>query len=79
MFSLVEMENNIYPFLVLHLDYCNGLLTGLDKVLLSHFQAIQNAAARLVTSSSKQVHITSIHSLYTGSQQVLRFILKSLY
>ncbi|XP_071116337.1 uncharacterized protein [Haliotis cracherodii] len=43
-----------------HLDFCNGLLIGLPKYLLTKLLRVQNFAARLVTKSKKFDHITPI-------------------
>ena len=42
------------------LDFCNSLLYGIPKHLLRKLQSVQNAAASLVTSSSKFDHITPL-------------------
>lgn len=42
------------------LDFCNSLLYGLHKTSLKRLQCVQNAAARLVTLTKKQEHITPI-------------------
>ena len=42
------------------LNYCNSLFLGLPKVQLNRIQRIQNAAARVVTKSSKFCHITPV-------------------
>ena len=39
------------------LDYCNSLLFGLPNTVLSRFQRIQNAAARLVLRLPRREHI----------------------
>lgn len=42
------------------LDFCNSLLYGLPKTSLKRLQCVQNAAARLVSLTKKQEHITPI-------------------
>ena len=42
------------------LDYCNCLLYGVNKSVLSRIQKVQNTAARLVTRTGKREHITPI-------------------
>uniref|UniRef100_A0A669AWP7 Reverse transcriptase domain-containing protein n=1 Tax=Oreochromis niloticus TaxID=8128 RepID=A0A669AWP7_ORENI len=60
MVSSAELQKLIHAFVSSRLDYCNSLFTSLDKSSLSRLQAIQNAAARLLTCSTKRVHITPI-------------------
>uniref|UniRef100_A0A3P9CSH2 Reverse transcriptase domain-containing protein n=1 Tax=Maylandia zebra TaxID=106582 RepID=A0A3P9CSH2_9CICH len=60
MVSLAELEKIVHAFVSSRLDYCNSLFTSLDKSCRSRLQAIQNAAARLLTRSSKRAHITPI-------------------
>jgi len=50
----------VNAFITSKLDFCNSLLYGLPKVSLQRLQYIQNAAARLVTFSRKQEHITPV-------------------
>ena len=50
----------IHAFVTSRLDYCNGLLYGLPNTELIKLQRVQNAAARLVTSTRKYDHITPI-------------------
>ena len=60
-----SLEILIHAFLTNKLDYCNSLLTGLPKYLIKLLQSVQNAAARLVSGSKKQDHITPIlHELH---------------
>lgn len=44
------------------LDYCNALYAGLSATNLSRLQRIQNAAARIVTQSSRRSHASPILS-----------------
>ena len=51
-------EAIIHAFVTTNLDYCNAILYGLPKVLLSLLQLVQNGAARIVTFTKKYEHIT---------------------
>ena len=42
------------------LDYCNSLLYGLSNYHISKLEGVQNAAARLITSTKKYDHITPV-------------------
>lgn len=55
-----EMKMLNTSFVSSRLDYSNSLFTSLNKSSLYHLQAIQNAAARLFTQSSRWSHITPI-------------------
>jgi hypothetical protein len=50
----------IHAFITSRLDFCNSLLVGLPQNTLSRLQAVQNAAARLLTGSKKRDHITPV-------------------
>ena len=50
----------VHAFISSKLDHCNSLLRGLPKYLIARLQAVQNAAARVVTLTPKHVHITPI-------------------
>ena len=50
----------VHAFISSKLDHCNSLLHGLPKYLLARLQAVQNAAARVVTLTPKHVHITPV-------------------
>ena len=48
----------IHAYVTSRLDYCNGLLYGLPKVLTNKLQSVLNTAARLVTLGRKYDSIT---------------------
>ena len=50
----------VHAFISSKLNHCNSLLHGLPKYLLARLQVVQNAAARVVTLTSKHDHITPI-------------------
>uniref|UniRef100_A0A3B3HCK7 Reverse transcriptase domain-containing protein n=1 Tax=Oryzias latipes TaxID=8090 RepID=A0A3B3HCK7_ORYLA len=58
--SRSEMEMLIHSFISSRLDYCNSIFTCLSKKSLERLQIVQNAAARLLTNSSKFSHITPL-------------------
>ena len=58
--SSTTTEILVHAFVSSKLDNCNSLLYGLPNCLLKKLQHVQNAAARLITLSSKHEHITPI-------------------
>jgi hypothetical protein len=50
----------VHAFVTSRLDNLNGLLYGLPACQIDHLQKIQNNAARLVTKSRRQDHITPV-------------------
>lgn len=48
----------VHAFITSKIDYCNSLLYGLPDCDLIKLQRIQNAAARLITNTSRFNHIT---------------------
>ena len=52
-------------FVLSRLDYCNSLLAGCPKYLLSKLQKVQNNAARLIFRTTRSTHLTPmLHSLH---------------
>jgi len=47
----------VHAFVISILDYCNSILAGLPKGLLSQLQRVQNAAARLVLGLQLRDHM----------------------
>ena len=58
--SQTEMEMLIHTFISSCLDYCNFLFTCLSRTSLDRLQVVHNAAAKLLTRSSKRSHVTPI-------------------
>ena len=57
--SRESLKTLVHAFVTSRFDYCNSLLYGLPKYQISKLQRVQNAAARLLTSTKKYDHITS--------------------
>ena len=43
-----------------NLDYCNSLLTGINKSNILKLQRVQNSLARAITNATKYEHITLV-------------------
>ncbi len=83
--SSKNFERVIHAFITSRLDYCNSLYFGTGQTALSRLQRVQNAAARLLTSTKKRDHITpvlrSLHWLpvrYRVNFKILLLVFKSL-
>ncbi len=83
--SSKNFEKVIHAFITSRLDYCNSLYFGIGQTALSRLQRVQNAAARLLTSTKKRDHITpvlrSLHWLpvrYRVNFKILLLVFKSL-
>lgn len=50
----------IHAFVFSRLDYCNSLYIGVSQASLRRLQAVQNAAARLLTGTRKYDHISPV-------------------
>ena len=58
--SRESLKTLVHAFVTFRLDYCNSLFYGLPKCHIRRLQRVQNAAARLVTSTRKYDHITPV-------------------
>jgi len=54
------MKTLVYAFISSRIDYCYSVFTGISGQLLQRLQAIQNAAARLITGARRSQHMTPI-------------------
>ena len=53
-------ETLIHAFITSRIDHCNILLSGLNQNQIKKLQHVQNSAARLLTGTRKQEHITPV-------------------
>ncbi len=58
--SQQDVETVTHAFVTSQLDYCNSLLYGLSANNIKRLQYVQNSAARLITHTRKNDHITPI-------------------
>lgn len=53
-------ERLVHAFIISKIDYCNSILQGLPKQKLDYVQRLQNAAARIVTRTRRNEHISHV-------------------
>jgi len=75
--SVEARKTVVHAFVSLRLDYCNSLLFGVTDSLVQRLQAVQNAAARLVSGTRQSEHITPVlrqlHCYQYGNVLTLRW------
>ncbi len=83
--SFGDFERVIHAIISTQPDYCNALYVGVSQASLSRLQLVQNAAARQLTGTHKQEHISpvlvSLHWLpvrFRIDFKILLFAYKSL-
>ncbi len=60
MLTVSDAKKLVRAFMTSRLDYCNALLGGCPASSINKLQIVQNAAARVLTSSRKYHNITPI-------------------
>ncbi|KAF7666409.1 hypothetical protein LDENG_00107690, partial [Lucifuga dentata] len=58
--SYSNREKVIHSLIFSRLDFCNSLLSGINQKLILRFLQVQNAAAQLLSGSSRWHHITPV-------------------
>ena len=58
--SRPDCEKLVHAFISSRLDYCNSTFYGIPDYLLNKLQLIQNTAARMVTRTKRNEHITPV-------------------
>uniref|UniRef100_A0A3B3CT04 Reverse transcriptase domain-containing protein n=1 Tax=Oryzias melastigma TaxID=30732 RepID=A0A3B3CT04_ORYME len=81
-----DLETAIHAMITSRIDYCNSLYFGVTQRSLNRLQLVQNAAARLLTGTSRREHITpvlkSLHWLpvhFRIQFKLLLFFFKALH
>ncbi|XDV19494.1 hypothetical protein PO909_024959 [Leuciscus waleckii] len=81
-----DLEKIVHSFIFSRLDYGNALYYGIQHKSLNRLQLVQNVAARLLTGTRKNEHITPVlrelHWLpvfYRINFKILLFVFKALH
>uniref|UniRef100_A0A3P8U7G5 Reverse transcriptase domain-containing protein n=1 Tax=Amphiprion percula TaxID=161767 RepID=A0A3P8U7G5_AMPPE len=84
--SKCDLEKAIHTFISSCIDYCNALYFGATQSSLRRLQLVQNAAAHLLTRTSRHTHITPILSAlhwlpvhHCIEFKILTFVFKALH
>jgi len=67
------MKQLMHALVISRLDYCNSILAGLPKGLLSQLQRVQNAADRLVLGLQPRESISSL-AMFACGRSLLSFV-----
>lgn len=62
-----DFQRVSHTFITSSLDYSNSSYVASDQSLLCHLQAVENAAAHLLTGKELRDHITPTFQLISGS------------
>ena len=76
--SQASTEVLMHAFISCRLDYCNALLSDLQKKSISNLQLLQNSAARVLTRTRGREHITPILKSFHWLTVHFRFNFKVL-
>ena len=58
--SIKAAKTVVHAFISSRLDYCNSLVHGINDTLLRRLQAVQNAAARVVSGTHRCDHVSPV-------------------
>ena len=58
--SVETTRTVVHAVVIGRVDYCNSLLYGLSMKSISKLQRVQNAAARLITNTTRYDHVTPV-------------------
>jgi len=75
--SLTHLWSSQKAFISIRLDYCNSVLFGVSDSLLRKIQSVQNAAARLITQTTRWDHITPVLWNFNDFQSTDQWSLRS--
>ncbi|XP_041805922.1 uncharacterized protein LOC121615604, partial [Chelmon rostratus] len=80
--SRADLEKAVHAFISSRTDYCNALYAGPNHSLLHKLQLVQNAAARLISNSSKHAQITpalrALHWRFRVQYKILLILFKAI-
>ena len=72
-------EQLVHSLIMFRLDYCNSLLYGLPSVRTGSLKRVQNMAARLLTGTATQDHITPVFKSFHLLPIKFRILLSSYF